>query len=70
MLSIFIPWHKTPLIPPIKTTIKVFYAGVIFETLWYVFLKLGTSTKYSSNIFGARNGVFVQGQIPQKKFFS
>jgi hypothetical protein len=44
MLSIFIPWHKTPLIPPLKMTIKViyspgikvYYAGVVFETLWYL----------------------------------
>jgi len=43
MLSIFIPWHKTPLIPPLKMTIKViyspgikvFYAGVVFGSLWY-----------------------------------
>jgi hypothetical protein len=42
MLSIFIPWHKTPLILPLKMTIKViyspgikvFYTGVVFETLW------------------------------------
>ena len=44
MLSIFIPWHKTPLSPPLKMTIKViyspgikvFYAGVVFGSLWYV----------------------------------
>jgi hypothetical protein len=40
MLSIFIPWQKTPLIPPLKMTIKViyspgikvFYAGVVFDS--------------------------------------
>jgi hypothetical protein len=47
MLSIFIPWHKTPLIPLLKTTIKViyspgikvFYAGVVFGSLWYLIFK-------------------------------
>jgi hypothetical protein len=46
MPSFFIPWHEIPLIPPLKMTIKViyshgikvFYGGIVFESLWYCFV--------------------------------
>ncbi len=62
MLAFFIPWHKTPLIPPLKMTIKeiyspgikVFYAGVVFKTLWYIFF---AST--NSSVLGVLDVLFV-----------
>jgi hypothetical protein len=63
ILSIFIPWHKTPLIPPptlkmghksnLFPGIKVFYAGVVFEALWYLNDCLKIEFFESSRLFRA-----------------